>query len=54
MYRPGASTEDYYLRATATYDDDDGNERTFAAVSVNRVRAEPDSTDEAATFPDRP
>ena len=36
---------------TATYDDDDGNERTFAAVSVNRVRAEPDSTDPDATFP---
>ena len=51
MYRPGATTEDYYLRATATYDDDDGNERTFAAVSVNRVRPEPESTDAAATFP---
>ena len=51
MYGPDASTEDYYLRATATYDDDDGNERTFAAVSVNRVRAEPDSTDPDATFP---
>ena len=51
MYGPDASTEDYYLRATATYDDDDGNERTFAAVSVNKVRAEPDSTDPDATFP---
>ena len=52
MYGPDASTEDYYLRATATYDDDDGNERTFAAVSVNKVRAAPDTTDATATFPD--
>ena len=51
MYGPDASTEDYYLRATATYDDDDGNERTFAAVSANRVRAAPDSTDATAEFP---
>ena len=50
-YGPDASTEDYYLRATATYDDDDGNERTFAAVSVNRVRAAPDTTDADAVFP---
>ena len=51
MYVPDASTEDYYLRATATYTDSDNEERTAAGVSVNRVRAEPDSTDPPATFP---
>ena len=50
-YSPYASTEDYYLRVTATYDDDDGNERTFAVVSVNRVRAAPESTDPDPAFP---
>ena len=36
----------FYLRATATYDDDDGNVRTAQAVSASRVRAKPTSTDE--------
>ena len=50
-YGPDASTEDYYLRATATYTDSDNEERTASAVSVNGVRAAPDTTDAAAEFP---
>ncbi len=50
-YGPDSSTEGYYLRATATYDDADDNERTAMAVSANRVRAAPTTTDGAATFP---
>ena len=51
MYGPDASTEDYYLRATATYTDSDNEERTASAVSVNKVRAAPDTTDADAAFP---
>ena len=45
---PDATTEGYYLRATATYDDE---KRTAQAVSVNKVRAAPTTTDAPATFP---
>ena len=45
---PDATTEGYYLRATATYDDE---KRTAQAVSVNKVRAKPTTTDAMATFP---
>ena len=40
-YVPLAPDEGYYLRVTATYDDDDDKERTAQAVSTNMVRAEP-------------
>ena len=46
---PDATTEGYYLRATATYDDE---KRTAQAVSVNKVRAKPTTTDAMATFPE--
>ena len=45
---PDATTVGYYLRATATYDDE---KRTAQAVSVNKVRAKPTTTDAMATFP---
>ena len=46
---PDATTVGYYLRATATYDDE---KRTAQAVSVNKVRAKPTTTDAMATFPE--
>ncbi len=52
MYTPGEATTGYYLRAMATYDDTDDNERTPQAVSVNKVREAPATTDEEAAFPD--
>ena len=53
MYTPVADDEDHYLRVTATYEvaSDDDTERTAMAVSENRGRAAPTSTDEDATFP---
>ena len=49
---PNATIDGSYLRATATYEDADGNERTAQAVSVNKVRMAPVSEDDLATFPD--
>ena len=46
---PDATTEGYYLRATATYDDE---KRTAQAVSVNKVRAKPTTADANAAFPE--
>ena len=48
---PDATTTGYYLRATATYDDLDGDETTAPAVSANRVRVAPTSADDNAVFP---
>ena len=51
MHPPDATIEGYYLRATATYEDADGNDKTAQAVSVNKVRAAPATTHETAAFP---
>ena len=51
MRTPDATTVGYYLRATATYDDTANNDRTAQAVSVNKVRAAPTTTDALAAFP---
>ena len=37
-YRPVAADEGRYLRATASYDDDEGTGKSASAVSVNPVR----------------
>ena len=52
MRTPDGTTDGYYLRATATYDDTANNDRTAQVVSVNKVRVAPTTTDEDATFPD--
>ena len=52
-YPPTTTTVGYYLRATATYKDADGTERTAAAVSANKVREAP-AANAAAAFPDDP
>ena len=49
VYEPDDTAINNYLRATATYKDADGNNRTAQAVSVNRARAAP-ATVQAATF----
>ena len=48
---PDATTVGYYLRATATYEDDNNNDRTAQAVSVNKVRAAPTTADANSAFP---
>ena len=50
MYSPDATIAGNYLRATATYKDDDFNDRTAHGVSAKRVRAAP-ATMQDATFP---
>ena len=49
-YTPTTATGSYYLRATATYKDADGTDRTAAAVSANKMREAP-AADTAADFP---
>ena len=51
-YSVGGTTEDNYLRVTATYDDADGEERTAQAVTAMSVRTAPTTTDADASFPD--
>ena len=51
-YTVDATTDDYYLRATATYKDAEDIDKTAQVVSVNRVRDAPTSADEEPSFPD--
>ena len=52
-YTPDGTTDGYYLRAMATYADPDGEDRPAAsAVSANKVRMAPTTTDATAAFPD--
>ena len=53
MYTPVDDDVRDYLRVTATYEvaSDDDTERTAEAVSVNKARAAPTTTDEDAAFP---
>ena len=52
MHSPDAIIVGSYLRATATYKDADINDKMAQAVSVNKIRAAPTSTDENAKFPE--
>ena len=47
----GSTADDYYLRVTATYTDSHGSKKTAEAVSVNKVRMAPTTTDADAAFP---
>ena len=51
-YMPAADVVGMYLRATATYDDRHGDDKTAMAVSANAVRAEPSGTNSDPIFPD--
>ena len=53
-YTPSEDDVNNYLRVTATYDDDDDNERSAQAVSANKVRAAPDTGNSPADFPSEP
>ena len=50
-YMPAADVVGMYLRATATYDDKHGDDKTAMAVSANAVRAVPSGTNSVPTFP---
>ena len=50
-HSPGSTSENYYLRVTASYEDDEGTDRTAQAVSAMMIRTEPTTTDEGAAFP---
>ena len=49
-YTPVAADENNYLRATASYTDRRGSDKTAHAVSVNATRADPGESNGAPTF----
>ena len=49
-YQPAADTVGKYLRATVTYTDKHGDDKTAMAVSAHAVRAVPTGTNSAPTF----
>ena len=51
-YEPAADTADKYLRATVTYTDKHGSDKTAMAVSAHAVRAVPSGTNSDPAFPD--
>ena len=50
-YQPAADTVGKYLRATVTYTDKHGDDKTAMAVSAHAVRAVPDGGNSAPEFP---
>ena len=51
-YMPAKDVAGMYLRATATYDDEHGDDKTEMAVSAQMVRATPSGTNSDPSFPD--
>ena len=49
-YMPAADVVGMYLRATATYDDSHGDDKSAMAVSANAVRAVPAGGNAAPVF----
>ena len=49
-YTPAEDVAGMYLRLTATYDDERGDDKTAMTVSAHMVRAEPSGTPSAPTF----
>ena len=50
-YTPASDVDGVYLRATATYDDKHGEDKTAMAMSAHLVRAKPGGTNSAPAFP---
>ena len=52
MYSPVKDVAGMYLRATATYDDEHGEDKTAMAISAHSVRAKPAGNNSTPVFPD--